>query len=81
MFIFHLSQVNDYIQNLKEFYQAEPLQTSREAENKNAMESVNTKWQESIEKFFSTENLGRVFLNLVNTVRFLCHGVTTFLME
>lgn len=81
MFIFHLSQVNDYIQNLKEFYQAKPLQTSREAENKNAMESVNTKWQESIEKFFSTENLGRVFLNLVNTVRFLCHGVTTFLME
>ncbi|XP_042730459.1 coiled-coil domain-containing protein 141 isoform X5 [Lagopus leucura] len=60
-------EVNDYIQNLKEFYQAEPLQTSREAEN-NAMESVNTKWQESIEKFFSTENLGRVFLNLVNTV-------------
>ncbi|XP_048808643.1 coiled-coil domain-containing protein 141 isoform X5 [Lagopus muta] len=61
-------EVNDYIQNLKEFYQAEPLQTSREAENKNAMESVNTKWQESIEKFFSTENLGRVFLNLVNTI-------------
>ncbi|XP_052531481.1 coiled-coil domain-containing protein 141 isoform X6 [Tympanuchus pallidicinctus] len=61
-------EVNDYIQNLKEFYQAEPLQTSRKAENKNAMESVNGKWQESIEKFFSTENLGRVFLNLVNTI-------------
>eukprot|EP00076_Gallus_gallus_P023316 XP_015145051.1 coiled-coil domain-containing protein 141 isoform X3 [Gallus gallus] len=61
-------EVNDYIQNLKEFYQAEPLQTSREAENKNTMESVNTKWQKSIEKFFSTENLGRIFLNLVNTV-------------
>uniref|UniRef100_A0A669Q3L0 Coiled-coil domain containing 141 n=1 Tax=Phasianus colchicus TaxID=9054 RepID=A0A669Q3L0_PHACC len=65
------SEMNDYIQNLKEFYQAEPLQTSREAENKNAMESVNTKWQKSIEKFFSIENLGRIFLNLVNTVRFL----------
>lgn len=73
--------MNDYIQNLKEFYQAEPLQTSREAENKNTMESVNTKWQKSIEKFFYTENLGRIFLNLVNTVRFLFHGVTTFLIE
>lgn len=73
--------MNDYIQNLKEFYHAEPLQTSKEAENKNAIESVNTKWQKSIEKFFSTENLGRIFLNLVNTVRFLFHRVTTFLME
>ncbi|XP_021256278.1 coiled-coil domain-containing protein 141 [Numida meleagris] len=61
-------EVNDYIQNLKEIYQAEPLQTSREAENKIAMESVNTKWKKSIEKCFSTENLGRIFLNLVNTV-------------
>ncbi|XP_010711848.1 coiled-coil domain-containing protein 141 isoform X2 [Meleagris gallopavo] len=61
-------EMNDYIQNLKEFYHAEPLQTSKEAENKNAIESVNTKWQKSIEKFFSTENLGRIFLNLVNTV-------------
>ncbi|XP_072197997.1 coiled-coil domain-containing protein 141 [Excalfactoria chinensis] len=61
-------EVNDYIQYLKEFYQAEPLRTSREGENKNAMESVNTKWQKFIEKFFSTENLGNVFLNLVNTV-------------
>ncbi|XP_015723859.1 coiled-coil domain-containing protein 141 isoform X3 [Coturnix japonica] len=61
-------EVNDYVQYLKEFYQAEPLQTSRECENKNAMESVNTKWKKFIEKFFSTENLGSIFLNLVNMV-------------
>ncbi|XP_065607293.1 coiled-coil domain-containing protein 141 isoform X6 [Cyrtonyx montezumae] len=61
-------EVNDYIQNLKEFYQAEPLQTSRETENKIAVESVNTKWQKTLEKFFSTEDLGRTFLNLLNMV-------------
>ncbi|OXB61719.1 hypothetical protein ASZ78_002720 [Callipepla squamata] len=61
-------ELNDYIQNLKEFYQAEPLQTSRETENKIAVESVNTKWQKAIEKFFSTEDLGRTFLNLLNMV-------------
>uniref|UniRef100_A0A8C0HK93 Coiled-coil domain containing 141 n=1 Tax=Buteo japonicus TaxID=224669 RepID=A0A8C0HK93_9AVES len=34
-------EVNDDIQNLKEFYKSEPLQTNRETENKVAMESSN----------------------------------------
>uniref|UniRef100_A0A8B9BIB3 Coiled-coil domain containing 141 n=1 Tax=Anser brachyrhynchus TaxID=132585 RepID=A0A8B9BIB3_9AVES len=59
-------EVNDHIQNLKEFYQAEPLQTSREVENKSAIESANTKWQKTIKMIFSTENLGHNFLNLAN---------------
>ncbi|XP_059676159.1 coiled-coil domain-containing protein 141 isoform X2 [Gavia stellata] len=61
-------EVNDDIQNLKEFYKSEPLQTNREAENKIAMESANTQWQKAIKKIFSTENMGCNFLNLVNMV-------------
>lgn len=60
--------MNDDIQNLKEFYQSEPLQTNREAENKIAMQSANTQWQKAIKKIFFTENLGCNFLNLVNMV-------------
>uniref|UniRef100_A0A8C0FNY1 Coiled-coil domain containing 141 n=1 Tax=Bubo bubo TaxID=30461 RepID=A0A8C0FNY1_BUBBB len=61
-------EVNDDIQNLKEFYKSEPLQTNREAENKITMESANTQWQKAIEKIFSTQNMGCNFLNLVNMV-------------
>ncbi|XP_029875055.1 coiled-coil domain-containing protein 141 isoform X2 [Aquila chrysaetos chrysaetos] len=61
-------EVNDDIQNLKEFYKSEPLQTNREAENKVAMESSNTEWQKAIKKIFSTQNMGCNFLNLVNMV-------------
>ncbi|KAK2532602.1 Ccdc141 isoform A [Columba livia] len=61
-------EVNDDIKNLKEFYQSEPLQTNREAENKIAMQSANTQWQKAIKKIFFTENLGCNFLNLVNMV-------------
>ncbi|XP_069637666.1 coiled-coil domain-containing protein 141 isoform X3 [Haliaeetus albicilla] len=61
-------EVNDDIQNLKEFYKSEPLQTNREAENKVVMESSNTEWQKAIKKIFSTQNMGCNFLNLVNTV-------------
>ncbi|XP_075368270.1 coiled-coil domain-containing protein 141 isoform X1 [Mycteria americana] len=61
-------EVNDDIQNLKEFYKSEPLQTNREAENKIAMESSNTQWQKAIKKIFSTQNMGCNFLNLVNMV-------------
>lgn len=60
--------MNDDIQNLKEFYKSEPLQTNREAENKGAMESSNTEWQKAIKKIFSTQNMGCNFLNLVNMV-------------
>ncbi|XP_009883926.1 PREDICTED: coiled-coil domain-containing protein 141 [Charadrius vociferus] len=61
-------EVNDDIQNLKEFYKSEPIQTSKEAENKIAMESANTQWQKAIKKIFLTQNMGCNFLNLVNTV-------------
>ncbi|XP_074729179.1 coiled-coil domain-containing protein 141 isoform X2 [Strix uralensis] len=61
-------EVNDDIQNLKEFYKSEPLQTNREAENKITMESANTQWRKAIEKIFSTQNMGCNFLNLVNMV-------------
>ncbi|XP_052649308.1 coiled-coil domain-containing protein 141 isoform X2 [Harpia harpyja] len=61
-------EVNDDIQNLKEFYKSEPLQTNREAENKVAMESSNIEWQKAIKKIFSTQNMGCNFLNLVNMV-------------
>ncbi|PKK29484.1 coiled-coil domain containing 141, transcript variant X1 [Columba livia] len=61
-------EVNDDIKNLKEFYQSEPLQTNREAENKIAVQSANTQWQKAIKKIFFTENLGCNFLNLVNMV-------------
>nr|XP_038038036.1 coiled-coil domain-containing protein 141 isoform X2 [Anas platyrhynchos] len=59
-------EVNDHIQNLKDFFQAEPLQTSREVENRSAIESANTKWQKTIKMIFSTENLGHNFLNLAS---------------
>ncbi|XP_074884437.1 coiled-coil domain-containing protein 141 isoform X2 [Buteo buteo] len=59
-------EVNDDIQNLKEFYKSEPLQTNRETENKVAMESSNIEWQKTIKKIFSTQNMGCNFLNLVN---------------
>ncbi|XP_009330631.1 PREDICTED: coiled-coil domain-containing protein 141 [Pygoscelis adeliae] len=62
-------EVNDDIQNLKEFYKSEPLQTNREAENKIAIESANTQWQKAIKKIFSTQNMGCNFLNLVNMVK------------
>ncbi|XP_069637665.1 coiled-coil domain-containing protein 141 isoform X2 [Haliaeetus albicilla] len=65
-------EVNDDIQNLKEFYKSEPLQTNREAENKVVMESSNTEWQKAIKKIFSTQNMGCNFLNLVNTTT---HGL------
>ncbi|XP_056205427.1 coiled-coil domain-containing protein 141 isoform X1 [Falco biarmicus] len=61
-------EVNDDIQNLKEFYKSEPLQTNREVENKITMESANTQWQKAIKKVFSTQNMGCNFLNLVNMV-------------
>ncbi|XP_074884439.1 coiled-coil domain-containing protein 141 isoform X4 [Buteo buteo] len=61
-------EVNDDIQNLKEFYKSEPLQTNRETENKVAMESSNIEWQKTIKKIFSTQNMGCNFLNLVNMV-------------
>ncbi|XP_074766808.1 coiled-coil domain-containing protein 141 isoform X5 [Athene noctua] len=61
-------EVNDDIQNLKEFYKSEPLKTNREAENKIAVESANTQWQKAIEKIFSIQNMGCSFLNLVNMV-------------
>lgn len=60
--------MNDDIQNLKEFYKLEPIQTSKETENKIAMESANTQWQKAIKKIFLTQNMGYNFLNLVNTV-------------
>lgn len=60
--------MNGDIQNLKEFYQSEPLQANREEENKIAMQSANTQWQKVIKKIFSTQNLGCNFLNLVNMV-------------
>ncbi|KAM6259278.1 coiled-coil domain-containing protein 141 [Spheniscus humboldti] len=62
-------EVNDDIQNLKEFYKSEPLQTNREAENKIAIESANTQWQKAIKKIFFTQNMGCDFLNLVNMVK------------
>ncbi|XP_075286502.1 coiled-coil domain-containing protein 141 isoform X3 [Opisthocomus hoazin] len=61
-------EVDDDIQNLKEFYKSEPLQTNREAENKIAVESANTQWQKTIKKIFSTQNMGCIFLNLINMV-------------
>ncbi|XP_009951167.1 PREDICTED: coiled-coil domain-containing protein 141, partial [Leptosomus discolor] len=61
-------EVNDDIQNLKEFYKSEPLQKNREAENKIPMESANTHWQKAIKKIFSTQSMGCNFLNLVNMV-------------
>ncbi|XP_065493296.1 coiled-coil domain-containing protein 141 isoform X3 [Caloenas nicobarica] len=61
-------EMNDDIQNLKEFYQSEPVQTNKEAENKIAMQSANTQWQKAIKKIFSIQNLGYNFLNLVNMV-------------
>ncbi|XP_009897406.2 coiled-coil domain-containing protein 141 [Dryobates pubescens] len=61
-------EVNNDIQNLKEFYKSEPLQTNREAENKIVMESANTQWQRAIKKIFSTQNMGCNFLDLVNMV-------------
>ncbi|XP_075612659.1 coiled-coil domain-containing protein 141 isoform X2 [Balearica regulorum gibbericeps] len=61
-------EVNDDIQNLKEFYKSEPLETNRDTENKFAMESANTQWQRAIKKIFSTQNMGCNFLNLVNMV-------------
>ncbi|RLW01007.1 hypothetical protein DV515_00008308, partial [Chloebia gouldiae] len=60
--------VNDDIKNLKEFYNSKPLSTNRETENKTAIESANTQWQQTIKKTFSTQNLGCYFLNLVNVV-------------
>jgi len=64
--------VDDDIQNLKEFYKSEPLQTNREAENKIAVESANTQWQKTIKKIFSTQNMGCIFLNLINMVSVIC---------
>ncbi|XP_009702825.1 PREDICTED: coiled-coil domain-containing protein 141, partial [Cariama cristata] len=61
-------EVNDDIQNMKEFYKSEQLQTSRETENKITMESANIHWQKAIKKIFSTQNMGCNFLNLVNMV-------------
>ncbi|KAM6307155.1 coiled-coil domain-containing protein 141 [Aegotheles albertisi] len=61
-------EVHDDIQNLKEFYKSEPLQTNAEAENKIVMESANTQWQKTIKKIFCTQNMGCSFLNLVNIV-------------
>ncbi|KAM6396915.1 coiled-coil domain-containing protein 141 isoform 2-T2 [Pluvialis apricaria] len=61
-------EVNDDIQNLKEFYRSEPIQTNKEAENKIAMESVNTQWQKTIKKIFLTQNMGCNFLNLISMV-------------
>ncbi|KAM6268761.1 coiled-coil domain-containing protein 141 [Porphyrio hochstetteri] len=61
-------EVNDDIKKLKEFYKSEPLQTKREAENKIAMDSFNIQWQKAIKKIFSTQNIARNFLNLVDMV-------------
>ncbi|XP_018863105.1 coiled-coil domain-containing protein 141 isoform X2 [Parus major] len=61
-------EVNDDIKNLKEFYNSKPLPTNRETENKIAIESANTQWQETIKKTFSTQSMGCYFLNLVNVV-------------
>uniref|UniRef100_A0A8C3XEY6 Ig-like domain-containing protein n=1 Tax=Cyanoderma ruficeps TaxID=181631 RepID=A0A8C3XEY6_9PASS len=61
-------EVNDDIKNLKEFYNSKPLLTNRETENKIAIESANTQWQNTIKKTFSTQNMGCYFLNLVNVV-------------
>ncbi|XP_051479890.1 coiled-coil domain-containing protein 141 [Apus apus] len=61
-------EVNDDIQNLKEFYKSKTVQTNREVENKIAMESANMQWQKAIKKIFSTQNMGCSFLNLVNVV-------------
>uniref|UniRef100_A0A803VAM3 Coiled-coil domain containing 141 n=1 Tax=Ficedula albicollis TaxID=59894 RepID=A0A803VAM3_FICAL len=59
-------EVNDDINNLKEFYNSKPLPTNRETENKIAVESANTQWQKTIKKTFSTQDMGCSFLNLVN---------------
>ncbi|XP_074450076.1 coiled-coil domain-containing protein 141 isoform X5 [Larus michahellis] len=67
-FLKSATEVNDDIQTLKEFYKSESLQTNKEAENKNAMESANTQWQKAIKKIFSTQNLGCDFITLVNMV-------------
>ncbi|XP_054237261.1 coiled-coil domain-containing protein 141 [Indicator indicator] len=61
-------EVNNDIQNLKEFYKSDPLQTNREAENKIAMEPANSQWQRAIRKIFYTQNMGCNFLDLVNMV-------------
>uniref|UniRef100_A0A803WA78 Coiled-coil domain containing 141 n=1 Tax=Ficedula albicollis TaxID=59894 RepID=A0A803WA78_FICAL len=61
-------EVNDDINNLKEFYNSKPLPTNRETENKIAVESANTQWQKTIKKTFSTQDMGCSFLNLVNVV-------------
>uniref|UniRef100_A0A8B9ZXX4 Coiled-coil domain containing 141 n=1 Tax=Anas zonorhyncha TaxID=75864 RepID=A0A8B9ZXX4_9AVES len=71
-------EVNDHIQNLKDFFQAEPLQTSREVENRSAIESANTKWQKTIKMIFSTENLGHNFLNLASMVSFFFMELSLF---
>lgn len=71
--------MNDDIKNLKEFYKSEQLQTNREAENKIAMESVNTEWQKVIKKIFSTQNMGYNFLNLVNVVSIIWDTVLNIL--
>lgn len=70
--------MNDHIQNLKDFFQAEPLQTSREVENRSAIESANTKWQKTIKMIFSTENLGHNFLNLASMVSFFFMELSLF---
>ncbi|XP_063197942.1 coiled-coil domain-containing protein 141 isoform X2 [Chroicocephalus ridibundus] len=67
-FLKSATEVNDDIQTLKEFYKSESLQTNKEAENKNAMESANTQWQKAIKKIFSTQNMGCDFITLVNMV-------------
>ncbi|KAM7049074.1 coiled-coil domain-containing protein 141 isoform 4-T4 [Acridotheres tristis] len=61
-------EVNDDINNLKEFYNSKPLPTNRETENKIAIESANTQWQKTIKKTFSTQDMGCYFLNLINVV-------------
>lgn len=60
--------MNDDIKNLKEFYNSKPLPTNRETENKIAIESANTQWQNTIKKTFSTQNMGCYFLDLVDVV-------------
>ncbi|XP_053838618.1 coiled-coil domain-containing protein 141 isoform X3 [Vidua macroura] len=67
-FLHSAVEVNDDIKNLKEFYNSKPLSTNRETENKIAIESANTQWQQTIKKTFSTQNMGCYFLNLVNVV-------------
>ncbi|KAM8806590.1 coiled-coil domain-containing protein 141 [Eudromia elegans] len=61
-------EVNDHIQNLKELYKSEAVQANSEAESKTAIESANNRWQKAIKKIFSTQDMGRSFLNLVNMV-------------